>query len=178
MCEPEMTVVIKDAEIAFSGGMSATVGCLLPDWFSHLGIRVKKKAAVLGTARLLLFFQCLLPLPTRSPPGSAGAQTRLPSPKSLTFLSVVPLALKELKIPGDNEIFEVWEDNLAFKVHAILDQNDVDWSSTGNGEKSLFLVTARYVVFPQSLRAQVGESATPQCPSPERTGLPTAPHLY
>lgn len=38
--------------------------------------------------------------------------------------------LKELKIPGDHEIFEVWEDNLAFKAHAILDQNDVDWSST------------------------------------------------
>jgi hypothetical protein len=38
--------------------------------------------------------------------------------------------LKELKIPGNHGIFEVWEDNLAFKVHAILDQNDVDWSST------------------------------------------------
>ena len=38
--------------------------------------------------------------------------------------------LKELKIPGDHEILEVWEDNLALKIHAILDQNDVDWSST------------------------------------------------
>jgi hypothetical protein len=32
--------------------------------------------------------------------------------------------VKELKIPGDH--FEVWEDNLALKVHAMLDQNDVD----------------------------------------------------
>jgi len=38
--------------------------------------------------------------------------------------------LKELRIPGDHGIFEVWEDGLAFKVHAILDQNGVDWSST------------------------------------------------
>ena len=38
--------------------------------------------------------------------------------------------LKELKIPGDHEILEVWEDNIAFKVHAILDENNVDWSST------------------------------------------------
>lgn len=35
---------------------------------------------------------------------------------------------KELRI-GD-EILEVWEDNLALKFHAILDQNNVDWSST------------------------------------------------
>jgi hypothetical protein len=38
--------------------------------------------------------------------------------------------VKELRIPGDHDLFKVWEDNLAFKVHAILDQNDVDWSST------------------------------------------------
>jgi len=38
--------------------------------------------------------------------------------------------LKELKIPGDHEILEAWEDNVAFKVHAILDENNVDWSST------------------------------------------------
>ncbi|KAG9082332.1 hypothetical protein FRC06_005116, partial [Ceratobasidium sp. 370] len=38
--------------------------------------------------------------------------------------------LKELKIPGEHKIFEAWEDSLALKVHAILDQNDVDWSST------------------------------------------------
>jgi len=38
--------------------------------------------------------------------------------------------LKELKIPGDHEILEVCEDNIAFKVHAILDENNVDWSST------------------------------------------------
>jgi hypothetical protein len=32
--------------------------------------------------------------------------------------------LKELKIPGDHKIFNVWEDNLASKVQAILDQNN------------------------------------------------------
>jgi len=33
--------------------------------------------------------------------------------------------LKELKIPGDHEILGVWEDNVAFKVHEILNQNNV-----------------------------------------------------
>ena len=37
---------------------------------------------------------------------------------------------KELRTPGDHEISEVWEDDLAFKVHGILDGNGVDWSST------------------------------------------------
>ena len=37
---------------------------------------------------------------------------------------------KELRIPGDHKISEVWEDDLAFKVHEILDNNNVDWSST------------------------------------------------
>jgi hypothetical protein len=40
------------------------------------------------------------------------------------------LGLKGFKIPGDHEIFELWEENLAFEVHAILDQNNMDGSST------------------------------------------------
>jgi hypothetical protein len=35
--------------------------------------------------------------------------------------------LKELQIPGNHEIFDVWEDNLASKVQAILDRNIIDW---------------------------------------------------
>jgi hypothetical protein len=37
---------------------------------------------------------------------------------------------KRLMFPGEHKIHEIWEDNLAFKVHAILDQTGVDWSST------------------------------------------------
>jgi hypothetical protein len=38
--------------------------------------------------------------------------------------------LKELKIVGGHEIKELWEDDLAFKVHAILSENKVEWTST------------------------------------------------
>ncbi|KAI0290308.1 hypothetical protein BC826DRAFT_1106543 [Russula brevipes] len=38
--------------------------------------------------------------------------------------------LRELRFPGEHKIHEIWEDNLAFKVHAIRDQAGVDWSST------------------------------------------------
>jgi hypothetical protein len=37
---------------------------------------------------------------------------------------------RELRFPGEHKIHEIWEDNLAFKVHAILNQAGVDWSST------------------------------------------------
>ncbi|KAI0281081.1 hypothetical protein BC826DRAFT_1072231, partial [Russula brevipes] len=37
---------------------------------------------------------------------------------------------KQLLFPGEHKIHEIWEDNLAFKVHDILDQTGVDWSST------------------------------------------------
>jgi hypothetical protein len=38
---------------------------------------------------------------------------------------------KELRIPGKHELLmELWEDNLAIKVHNILNKNQVDWSST------------------------------------------------
>ncbi|KAH9955048.1 hypothetical protein BGW80DRAFT_1258334 [Lactifluus volemus] len=38
--------------------------------------------------------------------------------------------IRELRIPGEHELFDVWEDNLAIKVHDILNLNDVNWSST------------------------------------------------
>ncbi|KAF8331414.1 uncharacterized protein EI90DRAFT_3016408 [Cantharellus anzutake] len=37
---------------------------------------------------------------------------------------------KELRILGEHELFDVWEDDLALKVHNILNQNQVNWSST------------------------------------------------
>ncbi|KAF8958833.1 hypothetical protein BDZ97DRAFT_1840183 [Flammula alnicola] len=41
------------------------------------------------------------------------------------------LRCKELRIPGQHELLtQLWEDNLAIKVHDILNKNHVDWSST------------------------------------------------
>ncbi|KAF8472265.1 hypothetical protein DFH94DRAFT_767632 [Russula ochroleuca] len=37
---------------------------------------------------------------------------------------------KVLRIVGNHEIKDVWEDDLALKVHAILEQKGVDWTST------------------------------------------------
>ncbi|KAF8342820.1 uncharacterized protein EI90DRAFT_2964621 [Cantharellus anzutake] len=37
---------------------------------------------------------------------------------------------KEPRSLGEHKLFDVWEDNLALKVHSILDQNQVNWSST------------------------------------------------
>ena len=36
--------------------------------------------------------------------------------------------LNKLRIIGDHKIKEIWEDDLAFKVHAI--ENKVEWTST------------------------------------------------
>lgn len=38
--------------------------------------------------------------------------------------------LKELRAVGKHVLEEVWEDNLAFKLHALLDLMDVKWTST------------------------------------------------
>jgi hypothetical protein len=40
------------------------------------------------------------------------------------------LRLKELRILGAHKIEHVWEDDLVLKVHAILDDKEIDWSST------------------------------------------------
>ena len=31
---------------------------------------------------------------------------------------------------GDHPFVEIWEDNFAFKIHALLDRNQVEWTST------------------------------------------------
>ncbi|KAH9051592.1 hypothetical protein EDB83DRAFT_2226108 [Lactarius deliciosus] len=38
--------------------------------------------------------------------------------------------LRELRVVGEHEISDVWEDDLALKVHAILHAKGVDWTST------------------------------------------------
>jgi len=40
------------------------------------------------------------------------------------------LRVKELRIPGQHELLDLWEDNIALRVHDILDRNKVNWSST------------------------------------------------
>ena len=75
---------------------------------------------------------------------------------------------KELKIPGAHKIFKVWEDNLAFKFHAILDQNDVDWSSTeivriGYVDEPSGDVVLWIGVRPGSLSYEVAIDAALQC---------------
>ena len=37
---------------------------------------------------------------------------------------------KELRSLGKHKLFDVWEDNLALKVHNVLNENQVNWSST------------------------------------------------
>ena len=41
-----------------------------------------------------------------------------------------PQRIKELRSLGKHELFDIWEDNLALKVHNILNQHQVNWSST------------------------------------------------
>ncbi|KAH8981224.1 hypothetical protein EDB86DRAFT_447202 [Lactarius hatsudake] len=38
--------------------------------------------------------------------------------------------LRELRVVGEHEISDVWEDDLALKVHAVLHAKEVDWTST------------------------------------------------
>ena len=37
---------------------------------------------------------------------------------------------KELRVVGEHKIRDVWEDDLALKIHALLDEKQVDWTST------------------------------------------------
>ena len=75
---------------------------------------------------------------------------------------------KELRVVGEHEITEVWEDDLALKVHAILRAKHVVWSSTD-------VVRIAYVdnpfgavilwigVRPESLSHEVGIDVALQC---------------
>ena len=76
--------------------------------------------------------------------------------------------LKELRIVGSHEISKVWEDNLALKVHAILDENGVDWSSTdvvrvGYVDEPYGNVILWIGVRPGSLSYEVGINVAHQC---------------
>ncbi|KAH9020308.1 hypothetical protein EDB85DRAFT_531516 [Lactarius pseudohatsudake] len=79
--------------------------------------------------------------------------------------------LRELRVVGEHEISDVWEDDLALKVHAILHAKGVDWTSTD-------VVRIRYIddrddpsgdvvlwigVKPDSLSYKVGIDVALQC---------------
>ena len=76
--------------------------------------------------------------------------------------------LKELRVVGDHEINDVWEDDLALKVHAILHAKGVDWSSTdvvriGYAEEPSGDVILWIGVKPDSLSYDAGIDAALQC---------------
>ncbi|KAH9047194.1 hypothetical protein EDB84DRAFT_524333 [Lactarius hengduanensis] len=79
--------------------------------------------------------------------------------------------LRELRVVGEHEISDVWEDDLALKVHAVLHAKGVDWTSTD-------VVRIRYIdddddpsgdvvlwigVKPDSLSYKVGIDVALQC---------------
>ncbi|KAK0207623.1 hypothetical protein IW262DRAFT_1281921 [Armillaria fumosa] len=76
--------------------------------------------------------------------------------------------LKELRIVGDHDIQDVWEDDLALKVHAILSEKGVDWTSTnvvriGYVDESSSSVILWIGVKPDSLSYEDGISVALQC---------------
>ena len=75
---------------------------------------------------------------------------------------------KELRPVGPHEISKVWEDDLALKVHAVLDGNGVDWSSTDILRISYIDEPSRNVVLwigtrPGSLSFDVGADVALKC---------------
>jgi hypothetical protein len=69
---------------------------------------------------------------------------------------------------GDHEIKELWEDDLAFKVHAILAENKVEWTSTdvvriGYLEESSGNLILWIGVKPASLSYEQGIDVALQC---------------
>lgn len=76
--------------------------------------------------------------------------------------------LKELRVAGDHGIQDVWEGNVAFKAHAILDENGVDWTSAnvvcmGYAKESASSVILWIGVKPSSLSYDNSITATLQC---------------
>ncbi|KAF9483416.1 hypothetical protein BDN70DRAFT_827708 [Pholiota conissans] len=79
-----------------------------------------------------------------SPPSFSEAQGyygHLPSwPKLVARTGTIPWVeptwdnevsgKRVLRVAGDHPIARIWEDNLAFKIHAILDETKVQWTST------------------------------------------------
>ena len=78
------------------------------------------------------------------------------------------LRAKELSPVGIHEISKVWEDDLALKVHAVLDENGVDWSSTDVIRMGYIDDPSRNVTLwigtrPGSLSFEVGANVVLQC---------------
>src|SRR6266581_1579343 len=68
---------------------------------------------------------------------------------------------KELRAAGNHALKEVWEDNLALKLHALLDSMRVKWTSTdvvriGNAGESSAPIILWIGVMPASLSGDDG----------------------
>jgi hypothetical protein len=75
---------------------------------------------------------------------------------------------KDLRAVGNHALKEVWEDNLALKLHALLDSMEVKWTSTdvvriGNVEESSAPVIVWIGVMPASLSGHEGAIAAFKC---------------
>ncbi|KAH8111885.1 hypothetical protein DFH11DRAFT_1546184 [Phellopilus nigrolimitatus] len=77
---------------------------------------------------------------------------------------------KELRPVGNHPLADVWEDNLALKLHALLDSMDVEWTSTdvvriglANEPSAPAPVILWIGVFPESLSGDDGVAAAYKC---------------
>jgi hypothetical protein len=75
---------------------------------------------------------------------------------------------KKLRVVGNHPLKEVWEDNLAFKVHALMDSIKVKWTSTdvvriGNVEEPRIPVILWIGVMPGSLSGADGVVVARKC---------------
>jgi len=69
--------------------------------------------------------------------------------------------VKELRVAGNHKIKDIWEGDVALKVHTILDENEVNWTSTdvvrfGYVNEPSGNVTLWIGVYPNSLTYEVG----------------------
>jgi hypothetical protein len=79
--------------------------------------------------------------------------------------------MKQLRVVGEHKIGDVWEDELALKIHALLDEKEVDWTSTdvvrigsvNEPEKNLNNVVLWIGVVPESLSYERGIDVALRC---------------
>jgi hypothetical protein len=76
--------------------------------------------------------------------------------------------IRELRAVGDHALTKVWEDNLALKVHALLDEMEVKWTSTdvvriGTIRESSAPVVLWIGVMPASLSGDDGVVVASRC---------------
>ena len=76
--------------------------------------------------------------------------------------------IKELRPVGDHKLKDVWEDNLALKLHALLDSVNVKWTSTdvvriGNAGESSAPIILWIGVIPKSLSGNDGVIVASKC---------------